>query len=165
MPASPRFVPGEGDGHVLSTGCVDLAALGRTGGPGRLWRAAESTGLVRSTGSVLGSPAQGRLSRATAAAELLWGEVVLRSSAEVPSSPCASVTGGCVKGHSEQVDVWWLSRLKAPQPSDATGSLRVISHIPLFVFNHCNGSRIECTCRDGARTASLGSSAGPQLPL
>ena len=31
----PCAVPGEGDGHALSSGCVELGALGSTGGTGK----------------------------------------------------------------------------------------------------------------------------------
>ncbi len=41
----PCFVPGEGDGHVLSSACVELGALGTTGGTGKStgghWEATE----------------------------------------------------------------------------------------------------------------------------
>ena len=45
MSLLPCFVPGEGNGHVLSSGCVELGALGTTGGTGKStgghWEATE----------------------------------------------------------------------------------------------------------------------------
>lgn len=116
LPPWPCFVPGEGNGHVLSIGSVDMGALGRIGGPGRLLGAAESTGLMWSTGSVLGSPAQGTLlCKHCREAALGGGCTVLFTRA--PFQPLRFVTGGCVKGHSQQVEVWWLSESKHRSPA------------------------------------------------
>ena len=90
---------------LLST-VWEMAGAGIPGERGRLSLQQRSSGGSRARPSV---PA---------------GEDGARLRPAVPSSrtggPCAAVTGGCVTGDSQQVDAWWLSRVKAPLPCGAT---------------------------------------------
>ena len=86
--------------------CVGNGWGGDSGRAGAAQPAAEELGGIPAT--AVGPRRRGRSRAAPCGAHSRTG------------GPCAAVTGGCVTGDSQQVDAWWLSRVKAPLPCGAT---------------------------------------------